>query len=128
MQIRFCSVLVKDQVLAFEFYTKVLGFRAMADIPMGEYRFLTVCSSEAEGGAEIVLEPVRFQPAAAYQTALYEAGIPMTALTTMNIEEDVGKLKKAGVSFRGSVRDAGPIKTILFEDTCGNLINLVQPK
>jgi len=128
MQIRFSSVLIQDQAKAFAFYTKVLGFKKMADIPMGGYRFLTVCSDDTTGGAELILKPIRFPPAAVYQKALYEAGIPMTALTTLDIDNEVTRLKNAGVSFRGTVSDIGPIKTILFEDTCGNLINLVQPK
>jgi catechol 2,3-dioxygenase-like lactoylglutathione lyase family enzyme len=128
MQIKFISLLVDDQEKALRFYTEVLGFVKMADIPLGEYRWLTVVSPEGIEGAELVLEPMGFPPARAYQRALYKAGIPLTAFTTADIRAEVERLKASGVVFRGEPVEAGPILTVLFEDTCGNLINLVQPQ
>jgi len=127
MRIQFNSVMVEDQEKALKFYSEVLGFVKMADIPMGKFRFLTVVSSENLKGAELVLEPTRFPPSKVYQKALYEAGIPITAFTTKDIQKEVAKLKERGVRFRGEPQNAGPIMTVLFEDTCGNLVNLVQP-
>jgi predicted enzyme related to lactoylglutathione lyase len=128
MQIKFVSIMVEDQESALKFYTSVLGFEKMADIPMGEYRWLTVTSPDGVEGVELVLEPMGFPPARAYQKALFEAGIPATAFTTKDIAAEVERLKARGVKFRGEPQDMGPIKVVVFEDTCGNLINLVQPE
>jgi catechol 2,3-dioxygenase-like lactoylglutathione lyase family enzyme len=127
MQIKFVSVMVEDQEQALQFYTSALGFTKMADIPMGPYRWLTVQSPDGIEGAELVLEPLGFAPARVYQKALYDAGIPATAFTTKNIVEEVQRLKARGVKFRGEPVAMGPITVVMFEDTCGNLINLVQP-
>ena len=128
MQIKFVSIMVEDQESALQFYTSVLGFEKMADIPMGEYRWLTVTSPDGIEGVELVLEPMGFPPARAYQKALFEAGIPATAFITKDIAAEVERLKARGVKFRGEPQDMGPIKVVVFEDTCGNLINLVQPE
>jgi predicted enzyme related to lactoylglutathione lyase len=128
MQIKFVSITVEDQESALQFYTSVLGFEKMADIPMGQYRWLTVTSPDGIEGVELVLEPLGFPPARAYQKALFEAGIPATAFITKDIAAEVERLKARGVKFRGEPKDMGPIKVVDFEDTCGNLINLVQPE
>jgi catechol 2,3-dioxygenase-like lactoylglutathione lyase family enzyme len=127
MQIKFVSVPVQDQERALQFYTRVLGFTLMADLPLGEYRWLTVTSPDGVDGVELVLEPTAFPPAKAYQRALHDAGIPATAFTTSDIDGEFQRLKSAGVEFRGEPVAMGPITAVLFEDTCGNLINLVQP-
>ncbi len=128
MQIKFTSVPVDDQEKALQFYTKVLGFSKIADIPMGEYRWLTVVSPEGIDGVELVLDPMGFAPARDYQKALFEAGIPAMALISKDIQAEVGRLKARGVVFRGEPQEQGMITTVLFEDGCGNLVNLVQPK
>jgi catechol 2,3-dioxygenase-like lactoylglutathione lyase family enzyme len=127
MQIKFVSLLVNDQEQALRFYTDKLGFEKASDIPMGEYRWLTVTSPEGVAGAELVLEPMAFAPARSYQKALFEAGIPATALITHDIAAEVARLKAKGVQFRGEPVAMGPITVVLFEDGCGNLVNLVQP-
>lgn len=127
MQIKFASVTVEDQEHALDFYTTKLGFQKMADIPMGPFRWLTVTSPEGMSGVELVLEPMGFAPAREYQKALFAAGIPATAFTTTDIVAEVKRLKELGVKFRGELQRMGSITVILFEDTCGNLINLVQP-
>jgi predicted enzyme related to lactoylglutathione lyase len=127
MQIKFVSVMVRDQESALRFYTEMLGFEKMADIPMGEYRWLTVTSPDGIAGVELVLEPTAFPPARTYQQALFDAGIPATALITQDIQAEVERLKGRGVRFRGEPQDMGLITVALFEDTCGNLIQLVQP-
>lgn len=126
MKIRFDSVLVHDQEKALKFYTEVLGFVKMADIPMGEYRWLTVASPEGDGEFELVLEPVGFPAAKVYKEELYQAGMPLTAFTTNDIQADYERLKSLGVQFLGEPTAMGPIISVLFDDTCGNLINLVQ--
>jgi catechol 2,3-dioxygenase-like lactoylglutathione lyase family enzyme len=127
MQIKFVSLPVEDQDKALAFYTSILGFTKMADILMGEYRWLTVVSPDGIEGVELVLEPMGFPPAREYQKALYEAGIPATALITRDIDADVIRLKALGVVFHGEPVNMGPITAVVFEDGCGNLINLVQP-
>ena len=127
MQIRLASISVQDQDKALAFYTGMLGFEKQADISMGQYRWLTVKSPDGVAGVELVLEPMAFPPAQVYQQALYEAGIPATAFMTKDIAAEFARLKAKGVVFRGEPVRMGPITAVLFEDTCGNLINLVQP-
>lgn len=127
MQIKLASVMVENQETALEFYTSKLGFEKKTDLPMGPFRWLTVASPEGVAGVELVLEPLSFPPAQVFQKALFAAGIPATAFITSDIHSEYRRLKEAGVVFRGEPVAMGPITTVLFEDTCGNLINLVQP-
>ena len=127
MQIKLTSVMVDDQDKALRFYTEQLGFVKKNDIPMGPFRWLTVTSPEGAEGVELVLEPMGFPPAKGYQKALFEAGIPATAFLTADIQAEYRRLVAAGVVFRGEPESMGPISAVTFEDTCGNLINLVQP-
>jgi catechol 2,3-dioxygenase-like lactoylglutathione lyase family enzyme len=127
VQIKFVSVMVDDQEKALRFYSDVLGFAKMADLPFGPDRWLTVVSPDGVAGVELVLEPMGFPPSRVYQKALFDAGIPATALITRNLQADVRRLAARGVVFRGEPAVMGPITAVLFEDTCGNLINLVQP-
>ena len=78
-------------------------------------------------GVELVLEPMAFPPARDYQKALYDAGIPATAFVTTDIHAEFERLRSAGVSFRGEPVDMGPVTGVMLDDTCGNLIHLVQP-
>jgi predicted enzyme related to lactoylglutathione lyase len=127
MQIKLASISVDSQDKALDFYTTVLGFVKKNDITMGAFRWLTVTSTDGIDGVELVLEPMGFPPAATYQKALFDAGIPATAFFTSDISAEYRLLKEKGVSFRGEPKAMGPITAVLFEDTCGNLINLVQP-
>ena len=127
MEIRLASITVDDQDKALQFYTEKLGFVKKHDIPMGPFRWLTVTAPEGAEGVELVLEPLGFPPAITYQQALFAAGIPATAFLTRDIQAEYERLKAAGVVFRGAPAAMGPITAVLFEDTCGNLINLVQP-
>lgn len=127
MQIKLASIFVEDQEKALRFYTTALGFAKQNDIPMGEFRWLTVSSPEGVEGMELVLEPLAFPPSKIFQKALFDASIPATAFMTPDIQAEVKRLKAKGVRFRGEPIQAGPIWFVLFEDTCGNLINLVQP-
>jgi catechol 2,3-dioxygenase-like lactoylglutathione lyase family enzyme len=127
MLLKFVSVMVENQERALEFYTKILGFRKMADIPMGEYRWLTVISPDGIEGVELVLESMSFEPARVYQSALFKAGIPAAAFITKDIATEFQRLKALGVKFQSEPKKMGPITAAVFEDTCGNLINLVEP-
>ena len=127
MVIKFVSITVDDQEKALLFYTDVLGFRKMADIPMGDYRWLTVVSPDGIEGVELVLEPLAFPPARVYQSALFNAGVPATAFTTKDLQGEYDRLSARGVKFRSKPQSMGIISMAIFEDTCGNLVNLVQP-
>ena len=127
MRINLSSIMVNDQSRALKFYTEKLGFVKKTDMPIGEYRWLTVTSPEGPEGVELVLEPMGFPPAREYQKALYSAGIPITAFLSKDIQGEYKKLKARGVIFRSEPQLMGAITSVLFEDTCGNLINLVQP-
>jgi len=127
MQITLASIFVEDQDRALQFYTEVLGFERKHDIPMGEFRWLTVTSPEGVAGVELVLEPMAFPPARVYQKALFDAGIPATAFMSADIHAEYQRLKTKGVNFRGEPTNLGPVTVVLFEDTCGNLIHLAQP-
>jgi predicted enzyme related to lactoylglutathione lyase len=127
MKIKIASVMVANQEDALHFYTTVLGFVKQTDVSMGQFRWLTVSSPEGAEGVELVLEPMGFPPARTYQKALFEAGIPANAFITSDIDGEFRRLKERGVQFRGEPKEMGPITAVLFEDTCGNLINLVQP-
>ncbi len=107
MQIKFTSILVDDQSKALKFYTESLGFRKLSDIPMGEYRWLTVVSPDGVEGAEVVLEPMGFPPARTWQKALFDAGIPATAFITTDIDAEFQRLAARGVKFRGEPKRWG---------------------
>jgi catechol 2,3-dioxygenase-like lactoylglutathione lyase family enzyme len=127
MQIKLASVMVDDQDKALRFYMETLGFVKVNDIPMGPFRWLTVGSPDGIEGVELVLEPMGFPPARTFQSALFEAGIPATAFMTRDVHAECRRLKAKGVRFRGEPQAMGPVTAVMFEDTCGNLINLVQP-
>ncbi len=127
MQIKYVSVFVQDQERALRFYTEVLGFEKVADVPVGGARWLTVTSPDGPDGVELLLEPNAFPPARQYQKALFEAGIPATAFVTADIRGEYRRLLAAGVVFRGEPATMGDVTVVAFEDTCGNLIQLVQP-
>ncbi|HUI93472.1 MAG TPA: VOC family protein [Chitinivibrionales bacterium] len=127
MIIKFASLYVKNQDEALQYYTTVLGFMKKGDVTQGEYRWLTVSSPEGVDGAELVLEAAASPQAQTYQKAMYGAGMPVLMLVTKDFDAEYGRLKKLGVAFRGEPFSMGRIKSVLFDDTCGNLVNLAQP-
>jgi len=129
MQIKISSVFVDDQDKALAFYTGKLGFTKMADIRMGPtYRWLTVVSPEGVHGVELALESVvGFDAARVFQQTLYASGRPCTGFVTADVEAEAQRLRERGVVVRGEPVDMGPIKAVMFEDGCGNLIHLIQP-
>lgn len=127
MKIRYASVLVNDQAKAHKFYTEVLGFETKMDLPLGDARWLTVVSSQAPDGVELLLEPMGIAAAEVYQKALYDAGIPATVFEVDDIEHEVARMQQLGVRFLGAPMklEGGPTLVTL-DDTCGNLIQLAQ--
>ena len=126
MKIRLTTVLVKDQAHALDFYTRVLGFQPDKDIPMGNARWLTVTSPEGAQGVEVTLEPSGSDFATAYQDALYQRGIPIMAFGSSDLQSEYEKLLAKGVRFRSPPTAMGPVTVAMFDDTCGNWIQLFQ--
>jgi catechol 2,3-dioxygenase-like lactoylglutathione lyase family enzyme len=126
MQIKLNSVMVDDQEKALKFYTEVLGFVKKIDLPVGEFRWLTVVSPEGPDDIELVLEPNANAAAKTFQKAIYEQGIPATAFAVADIQREYERLRALGVAFRSEPKDAGGVKIAAFDDTCGNLIQLYQ--
>lgn len=131
MKIRIVSIPVRDQQKALDFYTKVLGFVKKVDIPLSEEnRWLTVVSKYDQDGPELLLEPApnHFEPAKVFQEELFNAGIPWTQFYVDNIQEEFERLTKAGVEFSMNPTEMGTVIVTVFNDTCGNYIQLVEEK
>ena len=126
MRIGLNSILVDDQESALHFYTDVLGFAKKVDLPMGEFRWLTVVSPDEPDGTQLVLEPNAGEAAGTYQRALYKSGIPITAFAVDDIDVEFRRLKERGVVFSQEPTDAGGVMIAVFNDTCGNYIQMYQ--
>jgi catechol 2,3-dioxygenase-like lactoylglutathione lyase family enzyme len=126
MRIKLASLLVQDQDKALKFYTEILGFVKKTEMPIGEYKWLTVVSKEEQDGVELVLEPLGFAPAKVYTEALFKAGIPQTAFNVDDVDKEYERLKSLGVEFSLQPTQMGPTKLAVFNDTCGNNIQIFQ--
>ncbi len=126
IRIGLTSVLVTDQARALAFYTDVLGFEKKTDIPAGEYRFVTVVSPAGAEGVELLLEPNAHPAAKAFQEAIRADGIPAASFFVDDLDAEVARLEAAGVTITTQPLDAGGVRLALFDDTCGNLIQLAQ--
>ncbi|MFF1506332.1 VOC family protein [Streptomyces sp. NPDC058326] len=127
MRINLASLLVDDQERALRFYTDVLGFLKKTEVPLGEYRWLTVVSPEHPDGVELVLEPDTALPAArTYKKALVEAGIPLTSFAVDDVRAEYERLRGLGVRFTQEPVEMGPVTVAILDDTCGNLIQIAQ--
>jgi len=129
MIVKVIGVPVQDQEKALKFYTEKLGFLKKVDIPISEHsRWLTVVSKEEQDGPEILLEPApnHFEPAKIYQKALFDAGIPYTQFNVDDVQKEYEQLTKLGVEFSVKPTKMGTVKIAVFNDTCGNNIQIVQ--
>lgn len=126
MHVAVTSIFVDDQARALDFYTRVLGFRVRHDIPMGEFRWLTVVDPEAPEGTEVVLEPNAHPAAQSYQQALVADRIPCTFFTVDDLAAEHEALQAKGVRFTTEPTAMGPNLVAVLDDTCGNLLQLVQ--
>ena len=126
MRITATSVLVDDQDKALQFYTEKLGFQKKSDVPAGEHRWLTVVSPEQPDGVELLLEPDAHPAARPYKEALVADGIPWTSFSVADPQAEYERLKAAGVQFTQEPTDMGPVVTAVFDDTCGNLIQIMS--
>lgn len=127
MKIKLNSIMVDNQDKALKFYTDVLGFVKCRDFPVGEYRWITVVSSEGPPDIELALEPNENPAGKVFQEALFKQGIPATAFEVTDLNEEFRRLKSQGVAFTTEPTKAGPTSIAVFADTCGNLIQIYQP-
>ena len=128
MRIGLASVMVDDQDKALRFYTDVLGFVKKTDVPLGHARWLTVVSPDNPDGVELVLEPDEHPAAKPFKQALVEDGIPFTSFDVNDVHVEYQRLVSAGVRFTQPPVEMGPVVTAVFDDTCGNLIQIAKMK
>jgi catechol 2,3-dioxygenase-like lactoylglutathione lyase family enzyme len=126
MKIVVTSVLVDDQEKALRFYTDVLGFEKKEDIPLGDARWLTVVSPQDRNGTELLLEPDQHPAAGPFKSALVEDGIPFTSFGVDDVRAEFERMRGLGVVFTQEPLEMGPVTTAVFDDTCGNLIQIAQ--
>jgi catechol 2,3-dioxygenase-like lactoylglutathione lyase family enzyme len=119
-------VLVDDQAKALTFYRDVLGFEPKLDIPMGEHRWLTLTSPGDSEGVQLVLEPDAHPAVKPFKDALLADGIPYTSFAVEDVHAEHARLSAAGVRFTQPPTVMGPVTTAVFDDTCGNLIQIAQ--
>ena len=122
MRITRTSVLVDDQAKALDFYTSVLGFVKKTDIPLGEYRWLTVVSPDDTEGVELLLEPDEHPAARPFKEALVADGIPFTSFAVDDVQKEYERMTALGVRFTQEPTQMGEMTVAVFDDTCGNLI------
>ncbi len=129
MRVNIISIPVLDQDKALNFYTEKLGFLKKRDMPLdGGHRWITLVSKEAQDGPELLLEPapLHFEPSKVFQDALMEAGIPWTQFDVDNVQQEYDRLCQLGVEFSLKPTEMGMVKVAVFNDTCGNNIQLVE--
>lgn len=126
MRIYVTSVFVDDQRKALNFYTNTLGFEKKRDIPLGSASWLTVVSPEQPDGTELLLEPSGHPAVGPYKHALVEDGIPAASFAVDDVKAEFDRLRSRGVRFTQEPTEMGTVTTAVFDDTCGNLIQVVQ--
>jgi catechol 2,3-dioxygenase-like lactoylglutathione lyase family enzyme len=128
MKINVTSVLVDDQAKALRFYTDVLGFVKKREIPLGEHAWLTLVSPEGPDDVELALEPDDHHEARTYKQALVEDGVPIASFLVADVAAEHERLAGLGVRFTQEPVDMGTVTTAVFDDTCGNLIQIAAEK
>lgn len=126
MKIHLASVFVDDQAKALRFYTEVLGFEKKHDIPLGGVSWLTVTSPGDPDGTELVLEPDSHPAVRPFKEALVADGIPATSFAVDDVRAEYARLRGLGVRFSQEPTEMGPVTTAVFDDTCGNLIQIAH--
>jgi catechol 2,3-dioxygenase-like lactoylglutathione lyase family enzyme len=126
MKINLTSVMVDDQAKALRFYTEILGFVKKAEVPLGDYYWLTVTSPDQPDGPELLLEPDQHPAAKPFKAALVADGIPYTSFAVADVQAEYTRLTNLGVVFTQPPTQMGPVITAVLDDTCGNLIQIGQ--
>jgi catechol 2,3-dioxygenase-like lactoylglutathione lyase family enzyme len=120
------SVFVNDQDKALKFYTEILGFVKKQDVPVGQFKWLTVVSPDDQDGTELLLEPNDNPVAKEYQKGLVAQGIPATMFGVTDVHAEFARLKELGVKFTIEPTKMDQVTIAVFDDTCGNLIQIMQ--
>ena len=128
MRITVTSVLVDDQDKALRFYTGVLGFKKKTEVPLGDARWLTVVSPEQPDGTELLLEPDGHPAVRPFKEALVADGIPFTSFGVDDVAREFERLRALGVRFTQEPLQLGDVTTAVFDDTCGNLIQIASQR
>lgn len=128
MRIHLTGVFVDDQDKALRFYTETLGFKLKHNIPVGRFAWITVVSEEAPEGMELLLEPDEHPAVRPYKAALVKDGIPCASFAVDDVEAEHERLVAKGVRFVQPPTDVGTVITAVFDDTCGNLIQITEEK
>ena len=128
MRIHLASVFVDDQQKALRFYTETLGFQLRHNIPLGDHAWITVVSEEAPEGMELLLEPDDHPAVGPFKRALVEDGIPSTSFAVDDVEAEHERLTARGVRFVQPPTDLGTVIAAVFDDSCGNLIQIAEEK
>lgn len=126
MKIIVTSIFVQDQDRALEFYSEKLGFVKKEDVPVGEFRWITLVSPGVQDGTELLLEPNEHPAAKEYQKKIFAEGIPATMFGVEDIRKEYERLREKGVKFTMEPTKMGELTIAVFDDTCGNLIQIVQ--
>ncbi|RID83640.1 VOC family protein [Peribacillus asahii] len=126
MRIVVTSIFVQDQEKALEFYSEKLGFVKKEDVPAGEFRWITLVSPDDQDGTELLLEPNVHPAAKEYQKKIFAEGIPATMFGVADIRKEYERLMEKGVTFTMEPTKMGEVTIAVFDDTCGNLIQIVQ--
>ncbi|OYN90494.1 VOC family protein [Parenemella sanctibonifatiensis] len=124
MRIAITSVFVDDQAAALAFYTDILGFVTKVDEPIGEHRWLTVVAPDDPEGVELLLEPAAHPAVAPYREALMTDGIPAAQFRVADARAEYDRLRDLGVRFTQPPTEMGAVVTAVFDDSCGNLIQI----
>ena len=126
MKINLTNVMVDDQDKALAFYTDKLGFVKKSDVPAGEHRWLTVVGPDDPDGPELLLEPDAHPAAKPFKEALVADGMPYTSFAVADVNAEFDRLHALGVRFTQEPAEMGPVTTAVFDDTCGNLIQIAS--
>ena len=126
MKVIVTSIFVQDQDKALAFYSETLGFVKKHDVPSGEFRWITLVSPEEQEGTELLLEPDNHPVAKEYQKKLFAEGIPVTMFGVEDVRKEYDRLLKHGVKFTIEPTEMGEVTIAVFDDTCGNLIQIIQ--
>ncbi len=126
MKLKQTTIMVDNQEKALQFYTSILGFVKKQDIPMGNFKWLTVASPEAPDDIELLLEPNGNPAASSYQKELFKQGIPATTFEVADIQQEYERMSALGVNFSVAPLQSGQAIIAVFNDNCGNLIQIYQ--
>lgn len=126
MRIHLSNVFVHDQDHALDFYTRILGFTKKTEVPLGEARWLTVVSPDDPNGTELVLEPDDHPAVKPFREALVTDGIPYASFAVEDVHKEYERLRRLGVRFTQEPVEMGPVTAAVFDDTCGNLIQIAH--